>query len=77
MIVAAHRISRELRCKCVSDDEIIDNEADTGVINACPTCGARYINDTGIWRNVLTLGTAKVKRLQNHGRAQRLTKHLA
>jgi hypothetical protein len=60
---APHRISNELRCDCVREDEIIDEDAEPGTIHDCPTCTTSYVNDNGIWRNVLTLSPKQRRKL--------------
>lgn len=74
MIDTPQRISNELRCKCIREDEIVDPDALPGCTRECPTCGTPYILDGITWRNAFTISKAKRDKLTQLGNIHQLTR---
>ena len=60
-----HRVSREMAAQCclTPTARIIDRSAKVGAIRQCTVCQASYVNDRGIWRNLLTVDRRRMQKL--------------
>ena len=61
----SHRVSREMAAQCclTPTARIIDRTASVGAIRQCAVCQASYVNDRGIWRNLLTVDRKRMQKL--------------
>ena len=62
---AHHRVSSEMARDCclTPTARIIDRTASVGAIRQCAVCQASYVNDRGIWRNLLTVDRKRMQKL--------------
>lgn len=52
------------QCCLTPTARIIDRKAKVGTIRQCAVCQASYVNDRGIWRNLLTVDRRRLQKLQ-------------
>ena len=70
-----HRVSHEMAAQCclTPTARIIDRKAEVGAIRQCAVCQSSYVNDRGIWRNLLTVDKRRLQKLNAIAHVEVLT----
>ena len=66
LLPPAQRVGREMAggCCLTPKARIVHRDAKTGTIRQCALCKASYVNDHGVWRNLLTVDPRRLAHLQ-------------